>query len=155
MSIGFSLKMDMTMIKIKRKLQFIVCKILGIQYRHILSEWELRNLVTRDPRIYLGIGRDGVSSIVNGRTDSPQDHSASNSLIYYIGREIFSFHQDIEARLRKLDGIEPFTISPPQLTALDQLLKDTEDENEKPLSLLEEFEQEQNEKEEVGRHEHS
>ena len=137
----------MTMIKIKRKLQFIVCKILGIQYRHILSEWELRNLVTRDPRIYLGIGRDGVSSIVNGRTDSPQDHSASNSLIYYLGREIFEFHKEVDQRLKKLNGIEPFTTTSALRKGLDDLLRETEDVNGESFSLLDEFEQEQNENE--------
>jgi hypothetical protein len=141
--------------RIKRKLQFLICKILGIQYRHVLSEWELRNIVSRDARIYLGIGKDGVSSIIPVRGDSAADHSASNSFVYFLSREIWDFKNEVDQRLKMLDDIEPFTTNVPQLSALDELLRDTEDGNERPLSLLDQFEQELNEDEETSENERS
>lgn len=149
--------------KIVRNLQMLICKALGIQYRHVLSEWELKNLVSRDARIYLGIGKDGVTSIIPRRTDSAADRSASNSLVYFLGREIYEFHKDVDRRLRKLNGIEPFTINAPQLTALDRLLDEShgfddylpeEKETEQP-TLLEQYEQEINGDEEEHENEHS
>src|SRR3990167_1370175 len=132
--------------KIVRNLQMLICKVFNIQYRHVLDKWELENIVKHDAKIYVCVTKEGVIHVISAHADSPLDHTAGNSLIYFLSREIYNFDSDVRARLKKLDQYS--SKENKKKISLRQALESVEP-NIKPVSLLEQFEQErENENEE-------
>lgn len=91
--------------RIKRTLRHLICKILNIQYRPELSEYELVNIQSHDAKFYICVDRHGIFNIGPGGIldGNLNEVSAGRSLAYYLGREILDFGEVIEARLKKLE----------------------------------------------------
>lgn len=123
----------------KKAIRIFLHKLLGLPYRPPLTQWEIKNINSVDARIYICVDKNGLYHIMPGDADNSQMASAGRSLAYFIGREILDFAEEIQSRLKQLDQSN----APHRPPELDVLSREGEEEQEKSLTLLEEFEQEQ------------
>lgn len=112
--------------KIRKTLSFIIHKILGVQYRTQISEYERENILAHDTKFFITVNQNGVLNILPGIIDDPQIRAAGYSLAYFLAREIVDFDFEIQRQLRKLERMNV----PNHTPNLDELLEQTEERDE-------------------------